>query len=225
VGALVESLDPQRLSGVLSAYVDALMPWARQTAQRMIGEVDKRDRAAWRDLGESISTQLHHDIAKTPVGERMRELLDEQVVLITSIPRQAAQRAHELVLEGLEGGRRAKSVAQEIMRTTEVTKSRALLIARTETSRTATVLMQARSEAVGATHYRWITAGDRDVRPGHKAMEGKVCEWANPPLVMEGDPPNRPMHFHPGSVWNCRCYAEPIITDPYEPTVKGRRRQ
>jgi SPP1 gp7 family putative phage head morphogenesis protein len=221
VGALVESLDPQRLSGVLSAYVDALMPWARTTAERMIGEVDKRDRAAWRDLGESISTQLHHDIAKTPVGERMRELMDEQVSLITSIPRKAAERAHELVLEGLEGGKRAKEVSQEIMRTTEVTKSRALLIATTETSRTASVLMEARCEAIDAPYYRWRTAMDGDVREGHAVMEGKVCEWANPPAVNEG---GRIMHFHPGCIWRCRCYAEPIISDPYEPTVKGRRR-
>jgi SPP1 gp7 family putative phage head morphogenesis protein len=217
VGALIESLDPQRLSGVLSAYVDALMPWARRTAEGMIGEVDKRDRAAWRDLGESISTQLHHDIAKTPVGERMRELLDEQVTLITSIPRKAAERAHELVLEGLEGSKRAKEVAQEIMRTTEVTKSRALLIARTETSRTATVLMQARAESVGSAAYIWRTSMDSAVRESHRKMEGKPVRWENPP-TLDG------MIGHAGEFPNCRCYCEPIITDPYTPTVRGRRR-
>ncbi len=205
---------------VLKAYVDALVPWAERAALRMIQEVNARDRDAWHELGASISQQLHRDLREAPIGNRVQELMQQQVTLIQSIPLKAAERAHELVLEGLEGSKRASEVATELLRTTEVTTSRATLIARTETSRVATVLVQTRAEAVGSTHYVWRTAGDADVRPGHQAMAGKVCEWANPPAVEEN---GRIMHFHPGSVWNCRCYSEPVISDPHEPQIRGRK--
>ena len=61
---------------------------------------------------------------------------------------------------------------------------------------------------------------DSAVRPGHAAMEGKVCEWNNPPAVREGE---RIVYHHAGSWWGCRCRAEPIIVDHYAPVVRGRR--
>ncbi|MFX5937705.1 phage head morphogenesis protein, partial [Acinetobacter baumannii] len=80
----------------------------------------------------------------------LQELLAEQVDLITSIPREAGQRVHELTLKGLEDSTRASEIAKEIMRSGEVAKSRAMLIARTEVSRTATSLTQARAQFVGS---------------------------------------------------------------------------
>lgn len=184
----------------------------------MIGEVNQRDRDAWRALGTSISSQLHRDLANAPLGVRVRELMQLQVGLITSIPQDAAERVHRLTLQGLESSTRAKETAAEIARSAEVTKSRAVLIARTETSRTATVLVQARAEHVGSTSYIWRTSHDGDVRPGHKAMDGKVCEWAHPPAVDEN---GKIMHHGPGEIWNCRCWAEPIISDPYDKTRRA----
>lgn len=195
---------------LLDRYAEALTPWAERTAQKMLLEVDARDREAWRDLGDAISEALAELIHRTPVGAAMKDLLDEQVVLIKSIPLQAGKRVHELTLKALEDSTRAREIAREIERTNEVTESRATLIARTEVARTASVLVETRSQAAGLTHYIWRTVRDGAVRPGHKAMDGKVCEWATPPAVEEN---GRIMHFHAGQIWNCRCYPEPIITD------------
>ena len=195
---------------MLEAYAAALKPWATRVAARMLGEVDLADQTAWRSLGNEISAQLRHDIRKTPLGERMRERLDAQVHLITSLSTEAAERVHRLTLKGLEDSTRAKEFAAEILRTGEVTQNRATLIARTEVARTATILTQARAESAGCTHYVWRTAGDSDVRAGHKAMEGKVCAWDDPPAVNEN---GRIMHHHPGEIYNCRCWAEVIVTD------------
>jgi hypothetical protein len=232
VGNLIESYESglhglPTLTQLLRAYAEGLVPWAQRVATRMLGEVDSRDRSAWRALGNSISAQLHHDIQNAPVGARMRELLGLQVSLIKSIPLTAAKRVHELAVEGRISGARfgviAKKIPFLVARANEITESRAILIARTETSRAATVLVQARCEAIASTHYIWRTSLDGEVRDGHKAMEGKVCEWANPPAVDEGTPKNpRIMHHHPGAIWNCRCYPEPIIGDPYKSERRGR---
>lgn len=225
VGELIEGYEVGEGSGLpgltelLRGYARALKPWAERVARQMIGAVDDSDRNSWRALGNAVSIQLHRDLERAPIGERVRELMGLQVDLITSIPTRAAQRVHELTIEALESSARAKEAAAEIAQSANVTASRALLIARTETSRTATVLLQARAESIGSTHYRWRTAEDGDVRPGHRAMEGRICEWANPPAVNEN---GQVMRHHPGSIWNCRCWAEPIISDPYKTTRRGR---
>lgn len=216
VGELINGFEPGDISmlpslqQLLARYAEALTPWAERTASSMLAEVNARDRETWRSLGNLISTGLRQEILHTPVGETLRSLLGEQVALITSLPIEAGQRVHELTLKGLEDSTRAREIAREINRSGEVTESRATLIARTEISRTASVLTQSRAEHVGSTHYVWRTAKDMDVRPGHKAMEGTACEWAHPPAINEN---GRTMHFHPGQIWNCRCWPEPIIPD------------
>jgi hypothetical protein len=232
VGSMIESYESglhglPTLTQLLRAYAEGLVPWATRVANRMLGEVNARDRDAWRSLGNAISSQLHEDIRNAPVGVRMQELLGLQVSLIKSIPLDAAQRVHELAIQARIEGTRFRGIAAQIpgmvARVNEISESRAILIARTETARAASVLVQARAESVGSTSYIWRTSLDGAVRAGHKAMEGKVCEWANPPAVDEGsEHKSRIMHHHPGEIWNCRCYPEPIISDPYKPTRRGR---
>lgn len=175
----------------------------------MLLEVDGRDREAWRHLGNAISTGMRKALVSAPVRGTMSELLIEQVALIKSIPRQAGERVHELTQKALVDSTRAKEIATEIARSGDVAESRALLIARTEVSRTASTLVKARAQYVGSTHYVWRTSRDGAVRPGHADMEGQPCEWAKPPAVIEN---GRIMHFHAGCIWNCRCFPEPILS-------------
>lgn len=198
---------PSELLQALRAYSDLLRPWARAVSGRMIAEVNHRDEKAWAESGRELGRGLRMEVRRAPTGQIMRALLDEQVGLITSLPTHAAQRVHRLTIEAVtETGTRAKQLAEEIMRSGEVTKSRAMLIARTETSRTVTALTQARAEHIGSIAYVWRTSCDGDVRPSHKAMEGVVVRWDDPP-TLDG------LTGHAGALPNCRCYVEPIIPD------------
>lgn len=181
----------------------------------MLNEANRGDQAAWQRLSNSISGQLRNQLLRTPVGETIRELMHLQVGLIRSIPIDAAARVHELAIKAIEQGHRSKEIADDIRAQGAVSAIKATLIARTEVGRAATVFLQARCQHVGITHYIWRTAHDRDVRPGHREMEGTVNEWANPPAVNEN---GRIMHHHPGEIWNCRCYAEPVIPDDEDTT-------
>lgn len=194
---------------MLSAYADALMPWATATAKRMVEDVNQRDLAGWKTASSELSKGLQREIQSADVGETMRRLMAEQVTLIRSIPIEAAQRVHELTIEGLEDSSRAKEVAAEIMRSGEVTKSRAVLIARTETARTAETLTQARAQAIGSTHYIWHTSEDSTVRPDHKILDGKVFAWNDPPVADR----HSGARANPGRIFNCRCFSEPIIPE------------
>lgn len=202
--------DVSTIQHLLALYSDVLRPWAGAVSKAMIDDVNRRDLATWHTLTRGIGAQLRHDLRHTSVGHTMRGLMQEQVDLITSLPTKAAARVHKLALIGLESSSRGSEIKEMIMASGHVSAAHATLIARTETSRTASALNRTRSMQAGLTHYRWRTSDDGDVRPGHRAMEGQICEWANPPAVVEND---KIMHFHPGEIWNCRCYAETILPE------------
>jgi SPP1 gp7 family putative phage head morphogenesis protein len=212
VGDVINGFEPgdpslvPTISSVLEKYSEALTDWAKSTAARMLTDVAKRDEKAWMFAAKDLSRSLRDEIRSAPTGETMRRLLDEQVTLIKSIPLDAAKRVHRLTLEGIENSGRASEVAKEIMRSGEVAKSRATLIARTETSRTATVLTQARAEHIGSDGYVWRTSGDSDVRPSHRRMNGKFVPWNHPPTLDN-------LTGHAGALPNCRCYPEPVIPE------------
>jgi len=194
------------IENMLRRYAEAIAPWATITAQKMIDEVNHKDLLTWREMTKEMSLGLRQEIHSAPVGEVMKRILSEQVTLIQSIPLDAAQRVHDLTIKGIEEGTRSKSLIAEIMRSGEVSRNRATLIARTETARTSSALTQARALHVGATSYVWQTSKDGRVRPSHKAMQGKVVEWLKPP-TLDG------MTANAGCLPNCRCFAKLILPE------------
>lgn len=212
VGSIVGSFKPgdpavlPTLNQMMRAYADALTPWAYATARRMLEDVNARNLQDWRQMSATLSNELRQRVLQAPVGKVTEDLLALQVDLIKSIPLDAAARVQRLTLEGLENSTRAAAIAKEIQRTSEVSQSRAMLIARTEVSRTAMTLTQARAEAVQSVGYIWRTSGDGDVRSSHKAMANKFVRWDSPP-TLDG------MQGHAGCLPNCRCYAEPVLPE------------
>jgi SPP1 gp7 family putative phage head morphogenesis protein len=218
IGAIIDSFpagNPSALpplTTVLESYSRALEEWARGAALRMLTDVNRRDRDAFLERSKEMSKALRDEIRNADTGRVMQALLAEQVELIKSLPLDAAKRVHDLTIKGLQDSTRADVIAKEIQRSGEVAESRAKLIARTEVARTAAKLTEARALAVGSTHFVWETVGDSDVRPGHKALAGKVFAWNDLPMVNEGtDKHPKWIRHGPGEIWNCRCYARPIL--------------
>jgi len=210
--------DPGGLAALevaLGDYSNAIEPWARSAAWRMLTEVNRRNKAAWATHAQEMSAALRLELANAPIGAAVEGLLASQVDLITSLPLEASQHVHELSMEALLTAQRYPERQDEVYamlakehpeRTSKWLKNRATLIARTETARAGSVLTQARSEYVGAEQYQWVTAQDWKVRPSHKKLNRKVFSWSDPPL---SDPPDH--HSHPGQIFNCRCIALPIL--------------
>ncbi len=201
--------DMNGMTSTLNRYAEILRPWARAVGWGMVSEVSRRDEAAWFAHGNEMGRLLREEIRTAPTGELLRGRLDEQVRLITSLPIDASQRVHRLTTESLINSSRASEIAKEILRSGDVSESRATLIARTETARTSALLTQARAEHVGSEAYIWHTAEDSDVRHDHQILNGKIFKWNDPPIadVRTG------IRAHAGCIWACRCWAEPLIPD------------
>lgn len=216
IGELVKAFHPfdppsrTRLDEALRNYKRTLTPWAEAVARAMLADVSRRNHRAWRDLSEQMGFELRRERETSAWGVAMRAELARQVELITSLPTDAAHRVHELSIGQLYGGDRGEELVRQILRTGEVTRSRAELIARTEVGRASSTMLKVRAEEFGSTGYIWRTAHDRDVRPLHKRLEGTLHAWDDPPV--SGENGERSL---PGGIYNCRCYAEPVIPEEF----------
>jgi SPP1 gp7 family putative phage head morphogenesis protein len=196
------------IEAALRLYERTIEPWAHAASSRMLADVGRRDAAAWHQLGQQVNRALKREIATTPTGPAWTELQASQVHLIKSLPREAAERVHRLSEEAVVGGKRWTEVAQAVLDQGDVSRSKANLIGRTETARAASNLQAIRAQHVGSEYFQWMTSGDADVRPLHRKIgreHGGVYRWDDPPILDDGKP------GLPGTIWNCRCIAAPIV--------------
>ena len=215
IGTIVEGFAPggvlkdmAGLRNALGKYSELLKPWAQSVARRMIAEADQRDQRKWQQAATEIGQTLRRELQTTPIGATYEALMQTQVMLITSLPLDAAERVHRLTLQAMVESRRANEVAVEIYKSGHVSVSRAMLIARTEVARTASVLCESRARYVGSEGYIWRTSGDSDVRDLHRKLEGKFIPWSEPPVAGENGE-----RAHAGQIYNCFPGSTKISTD------------
>lgn len=211
VGRIIDSFavtkNLGKLQSALRKYAEILQPWAVSRAATMVTEVDFQSRRQWRAATQELGRGIKEELARAPTGLALRQMMAENVRLITSLPIEAGDRVQKIIIQGLSGSKRAEEVAKQILKSGHVTKSRATLIARTETARAQGTFTQVRAQSIGADSYIWQTAEDEDVRASHRKLDGKVFKWNDPP---ECDPGIR---ANPGGTYNCRCIAIPIIPE------------
>lgn len=174
----------------------------------MLADVGRKNLRGWLEHSTAMSRSLRAELEQAPTGSAYARLMEEQVELIRSMPLDAAQRVHHFVTEAKVAGKRADYVAAEILRSGEVSASKARLIARTEVSRAASTLTRARAEYAGSQGYIWRTSNDGDVRPTHRAVNGLYVPWDSPPKTDPGLAP-----YHAGCGPNCRCWPDPVLPD------------
>lgn len=109
-------------------------------------------------------------------------------------------------------------------------KSRAELIARTETAKLNTQINLEVYKDIGIEYYVWMTTMDGRERYTHAMMNGKICSVDNPDVFYEENPDdplhpikmertNEMVHLHPGDDFQCRCSMvawDPQINGKYD---------
>lgn len=197
-------VDERSMFHALANYALALRPWADNLSRRMVDQVRVKSWKDWKSQAEKMGIAYKQLAFETSVGMRAHELQAEQVELITSIPLDAGERVQRLAMEAITNGQRSSAISEELIRTEHVTKSRATMIARTETAKANAVMTQARAEDIGSEGYIWETSGDGDVRESHRAMDGVYVRYDSPPTLDK-------MTGHAGSLPNCRCWQRVVL--------------
>ena len=121
-------------------------------------------------------------------------------------------------------GDRYGSAIKTIQDSYGVTERKAKFLARQETSLLMAKFKQTRYEDAGVRYYRWgCVAGSKNhpVRPWHKALEGKVFRWDEPPVTTK--PGEAQRKCNPSQDYNCRCFARPLVNYRGPTGVKAPR--
>ncbi len=172
--------------------------------------------AFWLRQDESLSRSIARDFKRvgltvdpqSPVVRAAVERLHrEQVDLIKTLPIDSGKKAQDMARRAaMETGKRAEMLIDQLRGMKPgYPEYAARRLARTETAKAQAALVQTQSSELGIKQYVWRTVRDEAVRDSHAAMEGKVCDWDNPPEVEPG------LRHHPGGIYNCRCYSEPLL--------------
>lgn len=106
-------------------------------------------------------------------------------------------------------GNRHETMVKTIQASYGVSQNKAKFLARQETNLLMAKYNKSRYLDAGIKKYKWGTvAGSalHPVRPMHKALEGKVFFFDDPPVTNEKGDRNNPQEDY-----NCRCFARPIV--------------
>jgi SPP1 gp7 family putative phage head morphogenesis protein len=170
--------------------------------EKIANRVNNYSRAQWVDqLKQSLGIDLTKDAT---VGPMIAKFTRDQGKLIRSLAGDKLERVRNVLREH-SVNQRVEGLARDIQNVSDVTASRAMLIARTEVTSFNANLNAERHQQAGLTEFEWSTSLDERVRPSHAALQGKRFRYDNPPEI-----PGEGKHL-PGAFPNCRCVAVAVV--------------
>lgn len=185
---------------------------AARAAKKHLGEAAKH---AKKQLGKQVKAskaRVDPFRDKPEIKLALAKRVKENVALATSIPRKHFARMERAVKDAIANGTTTNELAEMIrlnylranIRESDLGLAvrRARLIARDQVQKALAEETRLEQEELGIERYIWRTVRDERVRPEHVAREGRTFSWDDPPD--DG---------HPGEPINCRCFAEPVVSD------------
>lgn len=184
------------------------------------GFVSRGDAQNHAEVSTNLKNQTGIDLSaylrNSPnIVERVHELTVSNIQLIKSIHTQYLDKVQNAVMQAMVQGTLNKDLGEQLKKLGKDVESRAMLIARDQSSKLNAALTRARHEDVGVTKYMWSTSGDERVRDSHAEKDGQVFEYANPPA----DTGN------PGHDVNCRCVAIAVFDEVQEKQINEQLEQ
>ena len=176
---------------------------------------------AMKGVFASVDKRIIQDItkgfkrAKFPVPELALEVRPESldkfvninVELISTIADKQSEALELAVKKAVQGGSKFSIVVAEVESQADKGLAYAEFVARDQVAKTYGAINKERQEAVGFDKYIWEATNDSRTRATHRALDGGVYRWDNPPLEQE----NTGKKLHPGEDFQCRCIAVPTF--------------
>ena len=171
------------------------------------GFVSRGDAQNHAEVSTNLKNQTGIDLSaylrNSPnIVERVNELTVSNIQLIKSIRTQYLDKVQNAVMQAMVQGALNKDLAEQLKKLGKDVESRAMLIARDQSSKLNAALTRARHEEVGIKKYMWSTSGDERVRDSHAELDGQIFNYNKPPAV-----------GNPGHDFNCRCVAIPVFDE------------
>lgn len=207
-GSRVAILEAASLLESSETYKEFAKEFAKSLAKKGIAS----QRGLWRKYYEA-ARKLHYITLPPTYREYEYNILSAAVkhnfTMIKSIPSETVKvMEHKytstLIEEVAKGNLSRGSFARQLA---SHGHKNAKLIARTESAKLQTEILQNRATQLGSVAYIWRSSNDKRTRPSHRAMNDVVVFWQSEmqkPLLDK-------MRGNAGEFPNCRCTPQPIV--------------
>jgi SPP1 gp7 family putative phage head morphogenesis protein len=179
-------------------------PNARAILERLFAQTDREGADALRKQLPGVPLP-----AVVSNGAALRERWVSRNTDLIRATEPIKRAVRKVIDQPLDQGLRVEDIRKQLIERMGIEKRRAQRIARDQTLKLAGQLQQARQEQAGIRRYVWTTSADERVRPDHAELDGRVFAWAEPPVVDK----RTQRRGHPGSDFQCRCTADPVLDD------------
>jgi SPP1 gp7 family putative phage head morphogenesis protein len=192
-----------KLLGLILTIEEAIQPKVEETireAEKIGLQIAEFNQAQFEKITNSVFG-LDLFVDQPWLQDQLKLFASQNSMLIKSIPIQELEQVAGMVERGLQEGSRFETFEDDLIKRFGITRRRAKLIARDQTTKLNASLTKLRQQELGVEEYIWQTAGDERVRATHRANDGKKFRWDNPPKETG----------NPGTDVNCRCVAIPVL--------------
>lgn len=176
-----------------------------EVIDRAARATDAHARAAWAKQAEAIGLEVAGD--DLVLAARAKAFRAANVSHIKSLVAEHVARVHG-ILASAEGAR-VEVIQRAIQDATGASKSRAALIARDQVLSLNAQVTADRHKAAGIVEYTWSASRDQRVRSEHRELDGRRFRYDDPPIADK----RSGRRGNPGTVWQCRCVAIPVLPD------------
>lgn len=210
-----QAISAKALMKVLEKYEKSdRISQAENIANGFVSRGDAQNHA---EVSTNLKNQTGIDLSaylrnNPNVVERVNELTVSNIQLIKSIRTQYLDKVQNAVTQAVVNGTLNKDLGEQLKKLGKDAESRAMLIARDQSSKLNAALTRARHEEMGIKKYMWSTSGDERVRASHAEKDGKIFEYTNPPADTG----------HPGHDVNCRCVQIPVLDDAVKAPINAQ---
>jgi len=150
----------------------------------------------------------------------LKSFVQENAALIKNIPEKALSEIEGIATRGLTQGKTVREMEKEIRSKLKSTRARARLIARDQVGKLNAQLTEIRQTRLGIKEYIWNDSSDGRVRDSHRVLDGMICSWEDATVYRRAGEKEWSKRSaiggyigHPGTDYQCRCWAQPILDD------------
>jgi len=131
--------------------------------------------------------------------------------LLTQLAADEFSDLEQHIFQAVVEGKTPRQVAKELENRLAISRRRLEFIVENEVENFNAAITKKRQQDLGIESYKWSSSGDQRVRPTHRALDGTVHRWDDPPDIPgEG-------RLHPGQPIRCRCVAQAVIDGKVPP--------
>lgn len=142
----------------------------------------------------------------------LKAQIEQQITLIKSIPRHIMESCQSIFLNNL-ASLDAQAIEKSLVTLGGISARRARTIARDQTHKALTNIIQTKAQAFGAEYYIWTTSNDERVSKGyggHRQLNGRIYRYDTPTAVID----SYGTKGNVGQRVNCRCVPVSIFLEP-----------